>query len=80
MQPLTKRVILIIVFSLAASVQGIHAQDSRYDYNYDSLARQLDKTQTDTERIKLLTLLVDLAPEVGVSFPTEKTIAYLMRL
>ena len=80
MKALIRKRFLIIIFLFAISIQINHAQDSRYDYDYDSLAGQLNKPQTDTERIKLLTLLVNLAPESGRSTPTEKTVDYLGQL
>src|SRR4026209_2373644 len=80
MKTLIKKPLLIISFLLAVFIQINHAQDSRFDYDYDSLAHELNKAQTDTGRIKLLALLVDLAPETGRSIRTEKTINYLAQL
>ena len=80
MKPLTKRLPLFIIFLCGVANQLTYAQDSRYDYDYDSLAHQLNKSQTDTERIKLLASLVDLAPESGQFIATEKTIEYLGQL
>src|SRR6185436_10062786 len=80
MKALRKKLFHSIIFLLAVSIQNTHAQDSRYDYDYDSLARQLNKPQTDTDKIKLLALLVGLAPESGLSTVTEKTFDYLGQL
>ena len=63
MRPLTKKLPLQIFFLLAVSIQTIRAQDSCFDCNYDSLANQLKMKQTDAEKIKLLTLLIDLTGE-----------------
>lgn len=80
MKALIKKLLLILIFLLIASIHVTHAQDSRYDYDYDSLARQLNKPQTDSDRIKLLVLLVGLAPESGQSTVTEKTVDHLGQL
>jgi signal transduction histidine kinase len=80
MKPLIKKILLITCFLFGASNKATHAQDSRYEDDYDSLARQLNKPQTDTERIKLLAWLVDLAPESGRFTPTEQTVDYLGEL
>ena len=80
MNALIKRLSIIIIFLFVASIQTTHALDSRYEYDYDSLARQLNKPQTDTDRIKLLTLLVDLAPESGQAVVTGQTVNYLVEL
>jgi two-component system NtrC family sensor kinase len=80
MKPLPKRLSPILIFSFAISVQISHAQNNCYNCNYDSLANQLNKQQTDTGRIKLLILLVDLAPELSRQPPTEKTVEYLIQL
>ena len=79
MKALIGKLHVSIFFLLIVSIQ-IHAQDSGSDYDYDSLARQSNKPQTDTDRIKLLALLVDLAPESGLSTVTEKTVDYLRQL
>ena len=80
MKALIKKPFLLIIFLFAVYIQTTPAQDSRYDYDYDSLARQLNKPQTDTDKIKVLALLVNLAPESGRSTPTEKTVDYLGQL
>jgi two-component system NtrC family sensor kinase len=80
MKALIKKLFQSIIVLLAVCIDNTHAQDSRYDYDYDSLARQLNKPQTDTDKIKLLALLVDLAPESGQSTVSEKTVNYLGQL
>jgi signal transduction histidine kinase len=80
MKQLTKK-FLFVVFSLhTVSIQIAYSQDYCYNCNYDSLASQLNKKQNDTDRIKLLELLVELAPEFGAQLPTERTLGYLVQL
>ena len=57
-----------------------NAQDSRFDYDYDSLVNELNRPQTDADKIKLLTVLVDVAPESGQSVATDKVMYYLIQL
>ncbi|HEY5463048.1 MAG TPA: ATP-binding protein [Hanamia sp.] len=51
-----------IIFSVSAVffLQQAFAQDSCYNCNIDSLTQVYQKTKADTEKIKLLTLLIDL--------------------
>jgi two-component system NtrC family sensor kinase len=79
MKPLIKTLFLIIIFLFVVSIQTTPAQDSHYNYNYDSLALQLNKPQTDAERVKLLMFLVDIAPK-HTDAPPEKTLEYLVQL
>ena len=52
----------VIIFSVSAVffLQHAFAQDSCYNCNIDSLTQVYQKTKADTEKIKLLTLLIDL--------------------
>ncbi len=69
----------INIFLFAFSVQFTFAQDSCFDCNYDSLVNQLQKPHTDAERIKLLSLLIDLTGEPSQE-PPERTIKFIDEL
>ncbi|MEO7048477.1 MAG: hypothetical protein ABI091_24470, partial [Ferruginibacter sp.] len=57
----------VLIFIL--SIQSVFSQTVNFNYDYDSLAKQLPLKTTDAERIKLLTLLVDITPEFPVEPP-----------
>jgi len=40
--------------------QNVHAQDSCYNCNIDSLTQLMENAKTDPERVRLLTMLIDL--------------------
>ncbi len=68
-------VVLILIFS----TQPAFSQAVNFNYNYDSLAKQLPHKTTDVEKIKLLTLLIDMAP-ISSREPTQRQINYLDEL
>jgi signal transduction histidine kinase len=71
--------LFINTFLFAVFVQFTFAQDNCFDCNYDSLVNQLRKQQTDAERIKLLSLLIDLTGEPSQE-PPERTIKFIDQL
>ncbi len=68
-------IVLIFIFS----IQFAFSQTVNYNYDYDSLAKQLPQKNTDAEKIKLLSLLVDMNPEFPIE-PQQRVIAYLDEL
>ncbi len=69
----------LYAFFLGISVHHSFAQDSCFNCKYDSLVNQLQKQQTDEEKIKLLTLLIDLTGE-PFQEPPERTIKFIDQL
>ena len=55
-----KKSVILIFYLVVFFVQQAKAQDGCYNCHLDSLSRALNIAKTDPERIKLLTLLVDL--------------------
>jgi two-component system, NtrC family, sensor kinase len=74
-----KFLLLSIVFLLSFFIQPGFSQGVHFNYNYDSLAKQLQLQKTESERIKLLVLLVDGAPEFSRQ-PPDILITYLAQL
>ena len=79
MQLIYKSFILSIVFILTCFMQTGFSQVVNFNYNYDSLSRLLPLQKTDTEKIKLLVLLADGAPEFSRQ-PPDILVAYLAQL
>ena len=52
----------LLLLSLTTLFNSAFAQESCYDCDYDSLRNQLPLVKTDTEKAKLLMLLIDLSP------------------
>jgi two-component system, NtrC family, sensor kinase len=67
--------LLFVFFIQPGFSQGVH-----FNYDYDSLAKQLPLQKTDAEKIKMLCLLViDGSPEFSRE-PPDRLIAYLEQL
>ncbi len=64
---------------LIFSMQSVFSQNVNFNYDYDSLTKQLPFKPTDTEKIKLLSLLVDMAPEFAID-PPQQLVNYLDEL
>ena len=74
-----KRIFLCWVIVLSPFMQKVVGQTHIFNYNYDSLIRELPGKNSEPERIKLLDLLVMLAPEFG-NKPEDRLIGYLDEL
>jgi signal transduction histidine kinase len=69
---------ILILFSFF--LQAGYSQLVHFNYNYDSLARQLPLLKTDEEKIELLCLLsIDGSPEFSRE-PPDRLLAYLEQL
>ncbi len=68
-------VVLIFIFS----IQSAFSQKVNFNFDYDSLAKQVPFKTTDVEKIQLLSLLVDMAPEFSIE-PTQRQITHLDEL
>ncbi|MHC1777747.1 MAG: sensor histidine kinase [Lentimicrobium sp.] len=69
----------IILFLFSSTKKEGFSQTVHFNYNYDSLAKLLPQQKSDAEKIKLLVLLVDGAPEISRK-PTDLMIAHLAQL
>jgi signal transduction histidine kinase len=63
----------------ASAVKIGFSQNVHFNYDYDSLAKQLPLQKTDAEKIKVLVLLVDGAPEISRK-PSDLMIVHLNQL
>jgi two-component system, NtrC family, sensor kinase len=69
--------IIFLLFTLIIKLG--YSQSVHFNYNYDSLAKKFPLQKTDAEKIKLLVLLVDGAPEFSRQ-PPAILITYLAQL
>ncbi|MDB5231536.1 MAG: hypothetical protein JWN76_2341 [Chitinophagaceae bacterium] len=69
---------LMFVLILNAISSNCFSQESCFSCDYDSLMLELPKKK-EADKIKLLALLVELAPEPAIR-PSDRTIAYLNEL
>ena len=67
----------LLLLSLTILCTSANAQESCLDCDYDSLMKQLPLKKTDTEKAKLLVLLIDLRPSL---YTTSVLIDQLVRL
>ena len=72
-------ILIALVIPFASFIQSGFAQSVNFNYNYDSLAKQLPLQKTDAERIKILVLLVDGSPEISIQ-PSNSSVVYLKQL
>ena len=79
MQLTYKSILMSSVLIFTFFIQPGFSQGVNFNYNYDSLTKQLPLQKTDAEKIKLLGLLVDGAPEFSRQ-PPDILIAYLAQL
>jgi two-component system, NtrC family, sensor kinase len=80
MRLMKKSYVLSLILLLGLFRQGGFAQRVHFDYDYDSLARQLPLQKTDGEKIKVLCLLaIDGSPEFSRE-PPDRLINYLEQL
>ena len=67
-------ILLFIFFKQPGFSQAVH-----FNYDYDSLAKQLPLQKTDAEKLKVLALLVDGSPEISRK-PSDLMLAHLEQL
>ena len=79
MNQIGKSFFISLILFCAFFHQNGFAQEGCFNCNYDSLVKQLPLKSTDAEKIKLLTLLVDLYPEFPIQ-PPDVMMAYLEQL
>ena len=79
MQRAYKSFLLGIALLFAFYIQAGHSQGVHFNYNYDSLAKQLPLQRDDAERIKILVLLVDGSPEISTQ-PSTGSLVHLEQL
>ncbi len=77
---LIKRLLLMpFLFSVLMATQAGFSQAVHFNYNYDSLAKQVPLQKTDAEKIRLLCLLIDGMPDFGTE-PTDQVMGYIDQL
>src|ERR1017187_4160209 len=79
MQKGYKSILLSIVLSFLFLLQQGFSQDANFDFDYDSLTRQLPLKKSVEEKIKLLVLLVDRYQEFATQ-PDDIVVGYLDQL
>jgi two-component system, NtrC family, sensor kinase len=79
MQLTCKFILLSFILLSTFLKQSGFSQNVHFNYDYDSLAKQLPLQKTDAEKIKILVLLVDGSPEISRK-PSALMIAQLSQL
>ena len=79
MQAICKHFFLALVFFFTFFVQRSFSQPVHFNYDVDSLAKQLTLKKTDAEKINTLALMIDGWPEFSRT-PPDRLINYLEQL
>ena len=79
MQSMYKLIFCCWALLFSIITQNVYGQREVFNYNYDSLTRELPKKRTDPEKIELLKLLVLLSPEFG-NKPEDRLMGYIDEL